>query len=49
MPILDVTKTTAAAKQNSVAEEVLPWLESWAAWESSVVMLKADGPAVRIL
>lgn len=27
----------------------LPWLESWAAWERIVVMLKADGPAVRIL
>lgn len=27
----------------------IPWLESWAAWERSVVMLNADGPAVRIL
>lgn len=27
----------------------LPWLESWAAWERIVVILKADGPAVRIL
>lgn len=26
-----------------------PWLESWAAWERIVVILKADGPAVRIL
>lgn len=29
--------------------EFLPWLDSWAAWESREVMLKADGPAVRIL
>lgn len=27
----------------------VPWVESWAAWESRAVMLKADGPAVSSL